>query len=217
MAKIEKRDVWRAEVTLELSRIAFAAQYEERGKGSERKRYIIPTNWLADDGKTLLFDVGKRLKGWIKEVVLTTKPSLAKKIQYGLFAKSLPKPGLNPLQLVENGKYATLDDIAPSKTWKNFQYKDLYELGSFPEPEVEHLISGTTGTSIFRQFYVLEKNVIAKANIFCLAQISPNVIESWLREIGEYKGLGDCHSAPECYGTFTVRDFHTIEEKKIVF
>lgn len=222
MVKVEKRDVWKAEVELEVERLAFACQYEERGKGTAKKRYVIPTNWLDEDDKTLLFDAGKRLKGWVKEVVLTTKPSMVKKIQYGLFIKSQPNPGMNSLPLVEDKeKLATLEDIAPSKTWSRFQHRDMYELEynsiKLPEPEVDHLISGTTGMSIFRLFYILKKTVRVNVNIFCFVQLSPDALKEWMTDIGAYKGIGDCHSAPEGYGLFTVRKFDVVEEKNLSF
>lgn len=222
MAKIEKRDIWKAEIELEIERLAFSCQYEERGKGSGKMRVVVPTNWLDADGETLLLDIGKRLKGWVKEVILTTKPSMLKKIQFGLFIKSQPNLGMNPLPLAEDGNgVATIKDIAPSKTWGTFSNRGIYQLKDgdreLPEPEVDHLISATTGTSIFRLYYILGKKVIVRGNIFCFVQIPPDSIKSWMDQIGCYKGVGDCHSAPEGYGLFTVKKFELKEEGALSF
>jgi hypothetical protein len=66
-------------VELEIEKLALSVQYVERGKGSSKKRHLVPTGWLADDGKTILLDVGKRVKGWLKTFVsnvgsITGKP-----------------------------------------------------------------------------------------------------------------------------------------------
>jgi len=118
-------------------------------------------------------------------------------------------------------RVATLADISPSKTWNTFQHRDMYELTynntKLPEPEVDHLISGTTGMSIFRLYYILKKNVIVRANIFCFVQLSPDALKEWMVNIGIYKGIGDCHSAPEGYGLFRVKKFEVIEEKGLSF
>ena len=215
--KIEKRDIWKAEVGLEIRKLAFAVQYEEKGKGSERKRYIIPTNWLSEDNKTLLFDTGKRAKGWIREIIKTVKPSLEKKVQFGLFIQTLPKPGLNPIQLANDTENVTIEDFAPSQTWKTFQNREDYDLNGFPAPEVEHVLSGTTGLSIFRLYFVLSKTIKTEIQIFSLMQIPPESIKSWMDEIGDFKGLGDLHSAPEGYGLFSVKRFEVTEESSLTF
>lgn len=217
MPKIEARSTWKAKLELEIERIAFSSQYIERGKGTEKKRHVLPTGWLADDNKTLLWDCGKRLKGWIGEVALTVKPSLKDKIRFGMFIHSLSKTGLNELKLKDGGGTATIKDFAPSHSWKEFTLTDLYETNHLPEPEISHLLSGTTGQSIFALYYVLGKPVITEVEIFSFAQIPAEAVRSWLEMMGEYKGLGDLHNAPEGYGTFSVKKFDVIEEGKIKF
>lgn len=217
MPKIETRDTWKVKIGLEIERIAFSAQYIEKGKGTEKKRHLVPTGWLADDQKTLLWDVGKRLKGWVGEVILTVKPSLKDKIRFGMFIHSLPKTGLNTIQIKGEKRVATIDDFAPSHSWKEFVNADVYETNHLPKPEVAHLLSGTTGQSVFSLYYVLDKTMVTEMEVFCFVQIPAEAVKSWLEMMGEYKGLGDLHNAPEGYGTFHVNKFEVIEEGKIKF
>ena len=222
MPRIESRDFWQARIKVKISRLAFATQSPERGGGSEKKRYLMSTNWLADDNKTILFDFGKRLKGWFGEVVKTIKPSMSDKFRFGLFCKSVPNEGMNPLILVDNNnKTAKMSDFNESQTWKTFERKELYELNhseiKYPEPEVNHMVSGTTKMSLFQLFYVLKPDVMVSGEIFSYVQIAPDAIEQWLHTIGHYKGLGDLHNAPEGFGTFQVENFEVLKKGKLKF
>lgn len=221
MPKIESRDFWEVKLKAKISRLAFATQSPERGSGSEKKRYLSPTNWLASDNETIQFDFGKRLKGWFGEVIKTVKPSMTDKFRFGLFCKSLPNEGMNPLLLTDDNKTVKMSDFDESQTWKTFERKDLYELNHsgirYPDPEINHLVSGTTGTSVFQLFYVLKPNVTVNGEIFSYVQISPDAIKQWLETIGQYKGLGDLHNAPEGFGTFQIEKFEVVKEGKLRF
>jgi len=208
MPRVTSRTFWRAEVELKIERLALSVQYIEKGKGSRKKRYLVPTDWLADDGETIIFDVGERLKGWLKEQVATMKSSWKDRVQYGVVCKSLPNPGYVPI--------AKLEDIAPSRNWNSFQHKDEYELNGLPEPNVELVV--TDRGSIFALHYVLNKPVTVKAEIYSFAQgITPENVEEWLRVLGRVKGLGDMHNSSAGYGTFEVKSFKVIEEKELAF
>jgi len=61
-------------------------------------------SWLKDN---ILFDSGKRMKGWIKEQIKTMKPSLADKLRYSLSGNSID--GKNTI--FGHVPIATLDDI----------------------------------------------------------------------------------------------------------
>ena len=222
MPKVESRDFWQVKLGIKIKRLAFATQSPERGSGSEKRRYLAPTNWLADDNETILFDFGKRLKGWFGEVIKTIKPSMSDKFRFGLFCKSIPNEGMNPLFLSDDkNNTAKMSDFNESQTWKTFGGKDLYELNhskiKYPEPEINHMTSGTTGMSMFQLFYVLKPDVIVNGEIFSYVQIAPDAIEQWMKEIGSYKGLGDLHNVPEGFGTFQVEKFEVIKEGKLRF
>jgi len=210
MPKIESRKRWDAEVEVEIENLALAVQYVEAGRGSEQKRYLVPTDWLAEDKETIVFDVGKRLKGWLKEVVATMKPSMKDRVQYGIAVKSLPKVGHVPI--------AKLSDIRPSKTWHSFAKKDIYDLNKLPEPDVEVILTqDKMKSTIFALHYVLNKPVTAKAVIYCLgvSGLHPTSIQQWLEMLGSLKGLGDMHNAG--YGCFTVKSFKVIKEVELKF
>lgn len=209
MPRVTARKKWRADVELEIERLALSVQYIEKGKGSSKKRFLVPTDWLEKDGKTVVFDVGKRLKGWLKDVVATMKSTWKDRIQYGVVCKSLPQAGYVPI--------ASLDDIAPSRNWDSFQHKVDYDLNKLPKPNVEVIIT-ERGTSIFALHYVLNKPVTVKASIYCFAYgIEPESVKTWLKEMGPIKGLGDMHSSSAGYGCFKVKSFKVVEEKEIPF
>lgn len=202
------RQRWDAEVDLVIHKIALSAQYVERGKGTATRRYLVATDWLDTDKKTVIFDVGKRLKGWLKEQIFTLKPSLRDKIQFGVICKSLPETGFNAI--------ATIEDFEPSRSWESFKDANKYDLNGLPAPNVE-CIQTQTKTSIFAMHYVIHKDVEVKARIYCFAQIADSAMESWLKTLGQIKGLGDKHNSSEGYGCFDVKDFHMIKTEEINF
>jgi hypothetical protein len=198
--------MWAAEVELEIQRLALSVQYVERGVGSKAKRVLVPTDWL--NGDNIMLDVGKRLKGWLKEQVMTMKTTWRDKIQHGVVCKSLPTAGYIPI--------AKLKDIEPSRNWSSFQHKDEYDLNGLPEPNVE--VIQTDRGSVFSFHYVLDKPVTARAVIYCFASgITAQSVEEWLRTLGKVKGIGDLHNSSAGYGTFEVKSFKLIEEKEITF
>jgi len=185
-----------------------AAQYIEVGRGSAKKRKVVPTDWLDKDGETIIWNPGKRLKGWLKDVVATLKSSWRNKVQYGMICKSLPNPGYVPI--------AKITDIEPSKDWHSFPHAEDYDLGGLPEPNVEVVVLDRG--SIFALHYVINKPVIVQAEIFCFARgINAENVKDWMETIGSYKGLGDLHNSSEGYGCFKVKKFEVKEEKTIHF
>ena len=209
MPRIESRKVWQAEVELAISRLALSVQYVEKGIGSQRKRCLTATDWLDKDGQTIILDVGKKLKGWLKEVVGTMKQSAKDKIQYGLVSKSLPQPGYIPI--------AKITDIASSTNWASFQHVGEYDLHGLPEPNVEVMQTPDKRT-IFALHYVLDKVITVKATIYCFAHgISAESVKDWLETLGPVKGLGDLHSSSAGYGTFTLKSFVLKGERELHF
>lgn len=209
MPKVTARNMWHAEVELEVERIALSVQYDERGKGSVKKRYLVPTDWLDVDKKTIMFDAGKRLKGWLKEQVATMKTSWKDRIQYGVVCKSLPTAGYIPI--------ASLEDIAPARNWHTFPHREDYDLNGLPEPNVEVVLTAE-GRSIFALHYVLKKPVTVKVAIYSFAYgVRTEIVEEWLKVLGVVKGLGDMHNSSAGYGTFTIKSFKMAEEKELNF
>ena len=207
MPKVTARRKWKAEVELEVFRPALSVQYIEKGAGSQKKRYLVSTDWLDTDGN-IVWDVGKKVKGWLKEQVGTMKVSWKDRIQYGLVCKSLPEPGYV--------KIATLKDIAPARNWHTFSKAEGYDLNELPEPNVE--VIQTDRGSVFGLHYVLSNPITVKCIIYCFAYgVTPQVVEGWLRDLGEIKGLGDMHNSSAGYGCFNVKNFEVLEDKEINF
>jgi hypothetical protein len=197
MPKAAPRQMWRNDVTLTVEELTFAAQYEE-GKGSA-PRILRDTGWLDADGKTLLLDVGKRLKGWMKEQARTLGgETKSDAIRMGLSIQSLPAPGLVRLP-------ATVADFRPSRSWDHFQKREQYKLNGFPAPEVE-VISAIDGSPRFALSYTLGKSVDISARIFCFVpSLDWERVENWLTVLGQVKGLGDRHNDSAAYGRFAVK------------
>lgn len=207
MPRVEAREVWKAKVKLKIERLALALQYREQGAGTKLKRHVVPTDWLDSDSKTILLDVGKKLKGWLKEQILTVKPSMAKRIQYGVVCKSLPNHGPIPI--------ATVKDIAPSKSWRSFKDAELYELDGMPEPETEFIIT-REGKSVASIYYVLSKPAEVEVEIQSFAMgVNPDAVRDWLETLGPIRGLGDKHS--QGFGTFELLSFGEVERRKLTF
>lgn len=209
MPKVTARSMWYAEAELEIERLALSCQYVEKGSGSKQKRCLVATDWLGDDKETIVWDIGKRLKGWLKEQVMTMKTTWKEKVQYGMVCKSLPKTGYIPI--------SKLEGIAPPRNWASFQHKEEYDLNGLPEPNVEVILT-EQGRSIFAFHYILKNPIMVKVAIYCFASgIRPEVVEEWMRTLGKVKGLGDLHNSSAGYGCFEVKGFKLVEEKELSF
>ncbi|GAI27424.1 unnamed protein product, partial [marine sediment metagenome] len=142
------------------------------------------------------------------EQVATMKTSWKERIQYGVVCKSLPNIGYVPI--------ATLEDIAPTRNWDNFNHKDDYNLNGLPKPNVDLVM--LEGRSAFTFHYVLKKPVRVKASIYSFAYgVNPSIVKDWLKQLGEIKGLGDKHNSSEGYGCFTVKAFNVVKDTEIAF
>jgi hypothetical protein len=201
--------MWQNDITLTVEDLTFAAQYEE-GKGSA-PRVLRDTGWLDEDGETLLLDVGKRLKGWMKEQARTLGgETKSDSVRMGLSIQSLPTPGLVRLP-------ATVADFRPSRSWDRFQKRDQYKLNGFPAPEVE-VISAIDGSPRFALSYTLAKPVEVSARIFCFVpSLDWERVENWLAILGQVKGLGDRHNDSAAYGRFVIKASGKPVEKEIKY
>lgn len=188
--------IWEAETELELQNLAVACQYDEVKRGNRTVRVLrIPA--MKEDGN-IYFDVGKRLRGWMKEQVKTIKPSALDYIQYGLYCQTLPTVG--------EMKIATKKDLIGDKQFPESQ-KINYELPDGLEYPFMDIIITDGGKSVYSQYYIMEKPMKLKAKISCFGRnITPESIEGLLQKLGRIKGLGDKHSTG-IYGLFTLKHF----------
>jgi len=159
-----------------VSRIALALQYVEKGAGTKKKRHITPTDWLSrDDNKTIVIDVGKKVKGWMKEQMKTVKPSMVARLQYGMVCKSIPI-GFVPVGVIK--------DVATSNSWASFQHVEDYELNGLPEPEAEYLMNDA-GKQVTSIYYVLPGPVDVEVEIQVFANgVNPDAVKNWLETLG---------------------------------
>ena len=210
MPKAEPRKTWVALATLEIERPALSVQYVEEGKGSNKRRILAHTGWLDADGETILMDVGKRLKGWLKAQAMTLGGETKRDtLGYGVVCKSLPQAGYVPI--------AKLSDILPSRSWESFSHKGEYILNHFPAPEVEAILT-TEGRSVFSFHYVIGKPVTAQAKIYCFARgFTPDNMKNWLVELGPIKGIGDKYSSSEGFGTFTLKEWKVESNRELLY
>lgn len=160
------------------------------------------------DGQ-VVFDAGKKFRGWIKEQARTIKPSAYEAIQYGFKSFSLPQAGEVPIAKAE--EIVGADDF-PEK------FKDSYELAKdMPYPFMETIMikEAKTTRSTFAFHYLLPKAVKVKIKIFCFARnVSPEVVQDMMEKLGPYTGLGDRHSQGQ--GTFKLVSFtSTIGQLKL--
>lgn len=80
---------WKALVEIEANNIAFATAITVHRKGMRIESLEVANHQSWLNGSDVLFDAGKRLKGWIKEQAKTMKPSLADKLRYSLSGNSV--------------------------------------------------------------------------------------------------------------------------------
>lgn len=190
-------EYWEAEAELEVSNIAFTVPYDERREGSRTIRTFKPT--FIKDGN-VMFDVGKKLRGWVKEQVRTVKPSAFEAVQYGFKAFSLPNAGEVPI--AEAGELVG-DDNFPEKFRSQYEVPNGF---SYPFMETIILKDSKSIKSTFSFYYLLPKTVKLKVNLFCFARnITPEVIEDLMQKLGGYTGLGDRHA--HGYGNFRLINF----------
>lgn len=209
MPQAKKRYVWEAEVALELRNLALAVK-SEKGKSGSRDIYILsPQDW-CNNGK-VIFDVGKRLRGWFVQQGTTAKKSLGEALRYGIKCDSLPQPGFVPV--------AKLTDITTSPSFSvdldKYHLDDtLKKLGN-PFIEAFSVREGTKIRPVFSFHYTIDKPIQVKAKIRSFASnFMPESAREMLENLGQIVGLGDRHS--QGFGCFELKKFeHTIKELKL--
>lgn len=202
MVKQIARYVWNGEVTLELQNLNLAVSYDEVKRGGRTVRVFKPTDWLDEKGN-IIFDSGKRLKGWFIQQARTVKPSLADILRHGIKCNSIPTQGQVPV--------AKISDISPNK---NFLEKDKLEYYLSPETEkigypfkeVFSVPDGSKKRSVFSFHYVINKPIIVKVKIHSFARgFLPETAKEMLNKLGPIMGLGDGYA--QGYGCFEMKDF----------
>jgi hypothetical protein len=181
--KAEPSILWYANVELEVYDLGFAVEYDEQKIANRNVRVFRPS-WL--DGNNVMWDTGKRVRGWIKEQVKNIRPSYVDLIQHGIIVKSLPKEGLI--------KAGEKKDIVGDKDLKTFPLKEKENY--LPPDGMDYPFMDTvvteSGSSVFSFYYRLPKAFKTGCEIFCnITKITPEGIENLMRELGPIYGIGD--------------------------
>jgi len=207
--KLEKSHYWKALVEIEASNIAFSTAIVVHRKGMRIDSIEVATHqsWLKDNN--ILFDSGKRMKGWIKEQIKTMKPSLADKLRYSLSGNSID--GKNTI--FGHVPIATLDDIEGLQEFEGdveCKKPDTFKMYPFKNTFV-----GENKQYVNNYYYLLPKNVHLKAEIFCWTKdFSHKDGKAILETFGSGMGIGDMHS--QGFGKFKLLNFNVIQEGDVL-
>lgn len=204
---------WEAEAKIKVLAtpgLAFAVQTKERKEAIKGSKYyeFDTSEFLNGNGK-LIFDVGKRLRGWFKATAKTVRPSLGDTLQYGLRCLSVPTVG--PIEIVDMKELKGMkgepdEDLA--KSYRLPQGSDL----PYPKKEAFVTGSGKDMRSVFSFHYILpvEKELSAKIISFA-RNFTPEMAKWMLSKFGLVQGLGDRYS--QGYGLFELVKFEAKSEE----
>lgn len=207
--KLEKSHYWKASVEIKANNIAFATVVNVHRKGNriDYTEIAKDQSWLKDNN--VLFDTGKRLKGWIKEQARTMKPSLADKLRYSLSGNSIDSDKISFGYI----KIATLDDLdglTESDGQEECKKPDKYKFYPY-----RNVFVGENKKYVNSYYYLLPKSVTLKGEIFCWTKdFTPKDCEAMLKTFGTGMGIGDHHS--QGFGKFELVKFEVKEEGDIL-
>lgn len=207
--KLEKSHYWKALVEIEASNIAFSTAIVVHRKGMRIDSIEVAEHqsWLRDSN--ILFDSGKRLKGWVKEQIKTMKPSLADKLRYSLSGNSVDSNntifGYVPV--------AALDDVEGLEEFEgDVECKKPDNFKKFP---FKNTFVGENKQYVNNYYYTLPKKVHLKAELFCWTKdFSHKDCKAILETFGSGMGIGDMHS--QGYGKFTLLNFNVTQEGDVL-
>lgn len=207
--KLKPIGMWRGKATIEISNLRLSTTYDEIKRGSRLIRTLVPQGWLSEDGKSIMWDVGKRTKGWFVTQMKTLRPSAEGTIKHGLKCESLPNPG--PVAI------AKVSDMKPGPEFSNkdkIEYELCNEFKSvgWPEKEAFAVTQGRQTRALFAYYYTLKNPVSVSFNIYSMARnFSPDSAKEMLTKCGIIAGVGDGYA--QGYGTFKLKDFEAKEEE----
>ena len=197
---------------LEAPGLALSVQSIEKRGGIKKERYyeFNFSGWLNKDGK-IVFDSGKRLRGWFKQQSRTIRPTLGEALQYGLRCLSTPHPGSIEIAEPTGLKGTNKEDV--SDTLQN-AYRMPENSDSFPYPIKEAFTTGhgKDMRSVFSFFYVLPMNIELEVKLISFARnFTPEMAEWMLKKLGCVSGIGDKYS--NGHGLFELVSFDATSEK----
>lgn len=201
MPQAKKRYVWEADVSLELRNLALAIRSKKGKKGSREVYFLSPQDWYDGDG-SIIFDVGKRLRGWFVQQGTTAKKSLGEALRYGLKCDSVPTPGFVPVAKLSDITASSHNEIDQDKYYFD---ETIKKLGP-PFVEAFTVKEGTKLRPVFSFHYTIDKPIKVDAKIYSFASnFMPEGAEEMLSKLGHILGLGDRHA--QGFGCFKLLKF----------
>lgn len=213
MRKATPQFFWEAEAEIKILAtpgLAFAVQSKERKeaiKGTKFYEFDFG-EWLNGDSK-VVFDIGKRLRGWFKTTAKTVRPSLGDTLQYGLRCLSMPTIGA--IEIADKKELEGMKgepDVDLAKGYRLPQDMDL----SYPKKEVFVTGSGKEMRSVFSFHYVLPVEKELQVKIISFARnFTPEAAQWMLGKFGKVQGVGDRYA--QGYGLFELVSFEAKSEE----
>jgi hypothetical protein len=205
---------WEAEAKLKIldtPGLAFAVQTVEKRSEIKREKFyeFNFSGWLNSDEK-IIFDTGKRLRGWFKQQAKTIRPSLGEVLQYGVRCLSTPRPGA-----IEIG---TIDELVGDKNEDiSDDFKRAYRMpdsSKLPYPMHDAFTVGTGKDlrPVFSFYYAMPKGKELGVRITSFARnFTPEMAKWMLEKLGKVQGLGDKYT--QGYGLFSLSEFKATTEE----
>jgi|GEM_PF-3348476 len=198
---------WEAEAkikTLATPGIAFAVQTKERKeaiKGTKFYEFDFG-EWLNGDNE-VIFDVGKRLRGWMKTTAKTVRPSLGDVMQYGLRCLSVPTIG--SMEIAGTNELKGMKGEPDADLAKGYRLPEGSDL-PYPKKEAFVVGSGRDMRSVFSFHYVLPVEKELQVKIVSFARnFTPEMARWMLGKFGKVQGIGDRYA--QGFGLFDLVDF----------
>lgn len=208
----EPTNYWKAHVTLEtISPLGFSAvidEYKDPELGKKVKEVRI--EHFSNDGN-VIFDVGKRLKGWLRQSLATVRGEtsvVVKRSQHGLWCKSLPTVGF-----VEIGGLSELVGLKrPDGVTRDLKLPEGLETYPFHD----YGLADGGKRSFTAYFYHLPPPRTLQAEVVSFVKgIDHKFIQKKiLKLIGQHAGIGDRHSQAGM-GLFELKTWELKEEMEI--
>lgn len=204
---------WEAEAKIKILAtpgLAFAVQTKERKeaiKGTKFYEFDF-SEWINGNEK-VVFDAGKRLRGWFKTTAKTVRPSLGDTLQYGL--RVLTKPTIGKIEIADTKELAGMQNEPDVELAKGYR---LPEKSALPYPKKEAFVtgSGKDMRSVFSFSYNLPKEIELEVKIISFARnFTPEMAKWMLDKFGRVQGIGDRYS--NGFGLFELVSFESTTEE----
>lgn len=204
---------WEAEAKIKILAtpgLAFSVQSKERKEPIKGAKFheFDSSEWLNGNSK-VIFDAGKRLRGWFKTTAKTVRPTLGDTLQYGL--RCLSAPTIGAIEIADTSELEGMKGVPDEDLARGYR---LPQDTGLPYPKKEAFVtgSGKDMRSVFSFHYILpvEKELDVKIISFA-RNFTPAMAEWMLSKFGLVQGLGDRYS--QGHGLFELVKFESKSEE----